>query len=348
MKKLPFDIDLDTIKILKELNLANNSIGELKGMMNLLPNPNIILSLLAVGESKDSSAIENIITTYEDIYKEMITKKPISKAAKEVNNYKKAMEVGFNELTQKGFISTNTLVRIQEIIEPNKGGIRILPGTVIKNMDTNEIVHTPPQSETDIRNLLENLEVYINTEVNYDPLIQLALIHFQFESIHPFYDGNGRIGRILNILYLVLKQKINQPILYLSKYIIENKSEYYDLLKLCNQDILNIGDFVSYILTGIHETSKYTISMILRINELINLTKEAMKQRLSEIYSDEIITHLFSFLYTKNEFFRESLGISRPTATKYLKELEREGFLVSERVGKEVVYKNIQLLNIFD
>jgi Fic family protein len=348
MKTLPFDINLDTVKILKELNLANNSIGELKGVMNLLPNPNIILSLLAVGESKDSSAIENIITTYEDIYKEMITKKPISRAAKEVNNYKKAMDTGYDELKNNGFISTDTLVRIQEIIEPNKGGIRKLPGTVIKNMDTNEIVHTPPQSESDIRDLLKNLEKYLNNVDEYDPLIQLALIHFQFESIHPFYDGNGRTGRILNILYLVMKGKINQPILYLSKFIIENKNKYYELLKICNQDIKNIDEFVSYILKGIYETSNYTISMILRVNELINITKETMKLRLSDIYSDELITHLFSYLYTKNEFFRESLNISRPTATKYLKALEKEGFLVSERVGKEVVYKNIQLLNIFD
>lgn len=348
MKKLPFNVNLDTIKILKALNLANNSIGQLKGVMNLLPNPNIVLSLLAIGESKDSSAIENIITTYEDIYKEMITKKPISKAAKEVNNYKLAMEVGFSELKEKGFINTNTLIKVQKIIEPNKGGIRRLPGTVIKNMETNEIVHTPPQSETDIRELLKNLEEYLNAESEYDPLIQLALIHFQFESIHPFYDGNGRTGRILNILYLVLKKKINQPILYLSKYIIENKSDYYDLLKSCNQDITNIEMFVLYILKGIYETSKYTVSMILRINELINLTKEVMKDRLSEIYSDEIIDHIFSYLYTKNEFFKESLRISRPTATKYLKTLEKEGFLVSERVGKEVIYKNIQLLNIFE
>jgi Fic family protein len=348
MKTLPFNINLDTVEILKELSLANNSIGELKGVMNLLPNPNIILSLLAVGESKDSSAIENIITTYEDIYKEMITKKPISRAAKEVNNYKKAIDIGFDELKNKGCISTNTLVSIQEIIEPNKGGIRRLPGTVIKNMDTNEIIHTPPQSESDIRDLLKNLEEYLNNVDEYDPLIQLALIHFQLESIHPFYDGNGRTGRILNILYLVLKGKINQPILYLSKFIIENKNRYYELLKICNQDIKNIDEFVSYILKGIYETSNYTISMILRVNELINITKETMKERLDDIYSDELITHLFSYLYTKNEFFRESLNVSRPTATKYLKALEKEGFLVSERVGKEVVYKNIQLLNIFD
>lgn len=348
MKNLPFNINLDTIEILKELNKANNSIGELKGVMNLLPNPSIILSLLSVGESKDSSAIENIVTTYEDIYKEMITKKPISKAAKEVNAYKKAMDLGYKKLKDKGFISTNTLVEIQSIIEPDKGGIRKLPGTIIKNMETNEVVHTPPQSENDIRSLLYNLELFINENNEYDPLINLALIHFQFESIHPFYDGNGRTGRILNILYLVLQNKIEQPILYLSKYIIENKNEYYELLKSCNQNIENIPNFVLYMLKGIYETSRYTISMVMRINELINLTKEAMKLRLKEIYSDEIVTHMFSYLYTKNEFFRDQLAISRPTATKYLKALEEEGFLVSERVGKEVVYKNIQLLNIFN
>lgn len=347
MKKLPFDINLDTIEILKALNKANHSIGELKGVMNLLPNPNIILSLLSIGESKDSSAIENIITTYEDIYKEMITKKPMSKAAKEVNAYKKAIDLGFEKLKEKGFISTNILIEIQKIIEPNKGGIRRLPGTVIKNMETNQVVHTPPQSESEIRDLLYNLEQFINEDNAYDPLVNLALIHFQFESIHPFYDGNGRTGRILNILYLVLKNKINQPILYLSKYIIENKNEYYDLLKLCNQNIENMSQFILFLLNGIYETSKYTISMILRINQLINITKEEMKSRLKDIYTDQIVNHIFSFLYTKNEFFREQLNISRPTATKYLKALEAHGFLVSERVGKEVVYKNIQLVNIF-
>jgi Fic family protein len=348
INRLPFNVDLDTVEILKLLNLANNSIGELKGVMNLLPNPEIILSLISVSESKDSSAIENIMTTYEDIFKELITKKEISKTSKEVNSYRKAIELGNKELKEYGFISSNMIVRIQEQIEPNKGGIRRMPGTVIKNTETDEIVHNPPQSELEIRDLLHNLESYINQDNQYDPLIELALIHFQFESIHPFYDGNGRTGRILNILYLVLKKKIDQPILYLSKYIINNKNEYYNLLRLCNEDINNIPYFVSYILKGIDETSKSTIMTVLRINQLIFQTRDTMKLLLPEIYSEAIIIHLFSFLYTKNEFFREQLQISRPTATKYLKELERKGFLVSERVGKEVVYKNIQLMNIFN
>lgn len=347
LKLLPFDIDLNRIDILKQLNEANNSIGELKGVMNLLPNPGVILSLLAIGESRDSSAIENIITTYEDIYREMVTKKNISKEAKEVNNYKKAMDLGFKELKQKGFISTNMLVQIQKIIEPSKGDIRKIPGTVIMNANTGEVVHNPPQNEEEIRQLLHNLEIYVNEYNEYDPLIQLALIHFQFESIHPFYDGNGRTGRILNILYLVLQKKINQPILYLSKYIIEHKQEYYELLRLCNADISNLPKFVLFILKGINETSQYTINLVMHINKLIQMTKAEMNTRLREIYSEEIVIHLFSYLYTKNEFFRESLNISRPTATKYLKLLVQEGFLISERIGKEVVYKNVQLINIF-
>lgn len=347
LNTLPFKVNLNTIDILKKLNIANNSIGELKGLVNILPNPNLILSLINVSESKDSSAIENIITTYEDIYKELVSKATVSKPSKEVLNYKKAIEYGYKELNSKKFISTNSIVQIQELVEPNKGGIRKLPGTVIMNMDTNEIVHTPPQDEAEIRELLKNLEDYMNIENDYDPLINMALIHYQFESIHPFYDGNGRTGRILNILYLVLKNKIQSPILYLSKYIIENKSEYYELLKECNEDIIDINKMVMFILDGVIETSRYTIDLILRINELISMTKAEMKTRLEDVYSEELVHHLFGYLYTKNEFFRNELHISRPTATKYLKALEKEGFLVSERVGKEVVYKNIQLLNIF-
>ena len=348
LELLPFDVDLNTTEILKKLSIANSTIGELKGIINILPNPNLILSLINIRESKDSSAIENIITTYEDIFKELIAKKDISKSSKEVLDYKRAIEYGFNELNEKGFISTNSLIRIQSIIEPNMGGIRKLPGTVIKNMETNMIVHTPPQNEQDIRELLKNLEDYINIDNDYDPLINLALIHFQFESIHPFYDGNGRTGRILNILYLVLKEKLQTPILYLSKYIIENKNTYYDLLQMSNKDILNITNMVEFILDGVIQTSEYTIELVLKINELIAMTKIEINLRLPSIYSDELVNHLYGYLYTKNEFFRSELNISRPTATKYLKALENEGFVVSEKVGKEVVYKNTQLLNIFN
>lgn len=346
MNKLPFYVDLNKLDILKELNTANHYMGELKGILKLLPNPGIVLSLINLSESKDSSAIENIITTYDEIFKEIVSKTPLGGKPKEVINYKSAIDHGFLLMRQKGFISTNVLEEIQNVIEPNKGGIRKLPGTVIINDKTNEVVHTPPQNDTEIRELMHNLELFINQNDEYDPLIQMALIHFQFESIHPFYDGNGRTGRILNILYLVLKEKISVPVLYLSKFIMENKEQYYVLLKKCNEDIANIKDFVLYILKGISETSKNTTNLILRINQSIELTKEMMKKRLPDVYRYEIVEHLFSYMYTKNEFFRENLNISRATATKYLKLLEKEGFIVSEQLGKEVIYKNVQLLNL--
>lgn len=346
MNKLPFNVDLNTIDILKQLSQTNNAIGELKGVLNLLPNPKLILSLIQISESKDSSAIENIMTTYDEIFKELATKKSSNGNPKEIVNYKRAIEKGIELIREKGFISTNILVEIQSIIENNKGGIRKLPGTVIMNDQTKEIVHTPPQNEEEIRNLLRNLEEYINDDTELDPLINMALIHFQFESIHPFYDGNGRTGRILNVLYLVLKNKIQEPILYLSRYIIKNKDEYYSLLRKCNDEIKNIELFVMYILRGIDETSQYTVNLILRINHVIEITKKEMKRRLPDIYRFEIVEHIFSYMYTKNEYFRNDLNIARATSTKYLKALEEEGFLVSERVGKEVIYKNVQLFNI--
>jgi len=188
-----------------------------------LPNPGIILSLINISESKDSSAIENIIATYDEIFKEIVSKNSLGGKPKEVIDYKKAIEYGLEHINNNEYINTNILIKIQQIIEPNKGGIRKLPGTVIVNDSNGEIVHTAPQNKTEIRDLMRNLEIFINENEGYDPLIQLPLIHFQFESIHPFYDGSGRTGRILNVLYLVLKKKIEEPVLYLSKYIIENK-----------------------------------------------------------------------------------------------------------------------------
>lgn len=346
MNILPFSVDLNTIAVLKVLNSANNKIGELKGIINTLPNPDIVLRLITLSESKDSSAIENIITTYDEIYKELVIKNPNGGKAKEIINYNSALQEGIQLINDKGFLSTNEIVKIHSLVEPDKKGIRKLPGTVIMNELTKEVVHTPPQVENEIRYLLHNLELYINNNEDYDPLIQMALIHFQFESIHPFYDRNGRAGRIINILYLVLKEKLDKPLLYLSKYIIENKQKYYELLNKSQKDIANIEDFVIYMIKGVEQTAITTIRLIDEINKAVILTKELMQQRLPNIYKHEIVTHLFSYMYTKNEFFREDLHISRATATKYLKLLENEGFIISEQVGKEVIYKNVQLFNL--
>ncbi|MDY0100413.1 MAG: Fic/DOC family N-terminal domain-containing protein [Bacilli bacterium] len=348
MNKLPFTINLNTIRVLKALNAANNKIGELKGTIKMIPNPDLVLRLIILSESKDSSAIENILTTYDEIYKELVLKTPKGGKPKEIINYNSALQAGIKLINDKKFLSTNEIVKIHSLVEPDKKGIRKLPGTVIINERTKEVVHTPPQKESEIRDLLHNLELYINNNDDYDPLIQMALIHFQFESIHPFYDGNGRTGRIINIIYLVLKEKLDKPLLYLSKYIIENKNKYYELLNNSQKNVSNLENFVIYMLRGIEQMAVYTIRLIDDINKAIILTKTLMQERLPDIYKHEIVTHLFSYMYTKNEFFREDLRISRATATKYLKLLESKGFITSERVGKEVIYKNVQLFNLVD
>lgn len=278
----------------------------------------------------------------------MTSESSISANAKEVLRYRKAISLSFEELKRTGFISIRSLINIQNCIESDKGGIRKLPGTVIKNTRTGEILHTPPQSEAEILGYLSNLEKYINQDNEYDPLINMGVIHYQFETIHPFYDGNGRTGRILNVLFLVMMNKLSYPVLYLSRYIIQNKDEYYTLLRECNNNEENIRIFVRYMLKGIEATSDFTIRFIDEIIQNMEQTTMLMKERLPKIYSKELVEYLYYEFYTKNEYLRNEFNISRSTANKYLKLLEEQGFVISEKVGKEVIYKNVALFNLME
>ena len=347
MHKLPFDLNLDDVDILKALSSANNKIGELNGFVKALPNPNIILNAVILGEAKESSEIENIVTTYDRIFKE-ITLKTNDTSSKEVVNYRQAILYGFKLLNDNGHISSNMLVEIHKVIETNVGGIRKIPGTVILNTKTNEILHTPPQNELEIREYLANLEKYINNSEleNVDSLIKRALIHYQFESIHPFHDGNGRTGRILNILYLVLEHKLSLPILYLSKYINSNKKEYYNHLNLMQKDLGNYKNYVIYMLNAVNEMSQYTINFINKMLSCMENAKNIIIEKLPKIYSKELIDYLFYDFYTKNEYVRDNLNISRNTASKYLHSLSEIGILIKEKVGKEIIYKNSYLYDL--
>ncbi len=347
MIKLPLKNNLlQDEEIIKELIKANSKIGELNGVIQMLPNPNVILNAIILGEAKESSEIENIVTTYDELYKELILKEN-HEAAKEVVNYKTAILHGIELVESNAFISTNTLNAVHRIVEPLKGDIRKLPGTVVKNTKTGEIVHTPPQSEEEIRDHLTNLELYLNNDIdNLDDLIKMSIIHYQFESIHPYYDGNGRTGRILNVLYLVMKKRLKYPVLFLSKYINNHKREYYELLQKSQQNTKNISEFIKYMLRGISWTSDFTISFITQFLNSMNKTDALLKERLPKIYSQELVVYLYYDFYTKNEYFRKSLNISRVTATTYLKALESNGFLVSEKKGKEVIYKNVALFDL--
>lgn len=341
MHKLPFDYNLNDIDILKALITANSKLGELNGIINTLPNPKILLNAIILGEAKHSSEIENIVTTFDEIFKEM-TLSNQDENSKEVVRYKEAILYGFYETKEKGFINTKIIENIHHIIEPSVGSIRKIPGTVILNTKTKEILHTPPQSEEEIRFYVSNLENYINYDEleEANPLVKMALIHYQFESIHPFHDGNGRTGRILNILYLVLKEKLSLPVLYLSKYINSTKDEYYKHLHDIRINKDNIKDYILYMVNGVYETSLFTINFIKKFNDSINACQNIIKEKLPTLNKEELINHLFFDFYTKNDFIKEKLNVSRNTASKYLKELEKIGVLTSEKIGKEVIYKN--------
>ena len=322
MKLLPFnDYDLKTPKILEALNEATRSLAELKGLASSIPNQHILINAITINEAKDSSAIENIVTTHDSIYKVLTESGFKEEAAKEVVDYRSAIWRGYEIIKEKGFISTNVLVELQSMIEPNKTGIRKTPGTNLVNSKTGEIIYTPPQAESEIRDLLKNLEDYINNNGDeVDPLIKMALIHYQFETIHPFYDGNGRTGRILNVLYLVLNNLLTSPILYLSNYINKSKDTYYKLFNEFRENN-KYEEWIIYILKGIEVTSKNTIDLIKQIQNEMESYKEEFMTKLPKIYSDELLYSLFYEVYTRINYIENRCGVTRQTATTYLNSL---------------------------
>ena len=347
MNLLPFsDYDLKTSKILEALNEASRFLAELKGFANSIPNQYILINAITINEAKDSSAIENIVTTHDKIYKVLTKSGFKDEAAKEIVDYRQAIWRGYEMIKEKSFINTNMLIELQSMIEHNRAGIRKTPGTNLINSITGEIIYTPPQEEKEIRDLLKNLEDYINdNEDGIDPLIKMALIHYQFESIHPFYDGNGRTGRILNVLYLVLNNLLDSPILYLSNYINKNKTEYYRLFSDF-RDNNNYEDWIIYILKGIEETSKSTIELIKQIQNEMESYKNEFIEKLPKIYSEELLDSLFYEVYTRINYIEEKCKVTRQTAATHLKQLVDAGLLEYEKIGRESIYKNTRLIKL--
>ena len=349
LPELPPRVDLETKVILKQLAVSHRYLAELKGVARTIPNQNILIQTLPLLEAKDSSAIENIVTTHDELYRmELLEESFQSSAAKEVQNYRTALRYGFEKVKGKSLLTNNLILEIQKIVKKQESGFRTLPGTDLKNFITGEVVYTPPQLKDDIIRLMNNLEKIINEENLYpiDPLIKMAVIHYQFESIHPFYDGNGRTGRIINILYLVLNQLLDIPILYLSRYIIQNKEKYYNLLQSVRENG-NWEEWVLYILKGVEETSKNTIYMIESIKELMDKYKKEISTNYKKIYSHELLNLLFKHPYTKIDFLEKELGIARQTASKYLDALAEGGYLKKEKFGRNNLYINVPLYTIF-
>ncbi len=347
LRKLPLENDIESKSILKKLSLTHRALAELKGIVSSIPNENILINTLGLQEAKDSSAIENIITTHDDIYKAGLNLEGFkSQNAKEIQNYISALKLGFELIARNKILTNNDIIEIQSELEKNNAGFRKVPGTALKNATTGEIVYTPPQDYNTIRDLMTNLEQFINDEQlsDFDPLVKMAIIHYQFESIHPFYDGNGRTGRIINVLYLVMNDLLDLPILYLSRYIIENKGEYYKLLQEVRETD-NFENWVIYLLNGVEQIAKETIILIGKMRELIFEYKNLLRNNY-KFYSQDLLNNLFKHPYTKIEFIEKDLGVSRITAAKYLNQLASDGLLKKERLGTGNYYVNLKLIEL--
>ena len=349
LTSLPETNRLETYEVLRQLVGAHRYLAELKGIAATIPNPEILINTLSLQEAKDSSGIENIFTTQDELFQaDIFSERSRNPAAKEVHRYAAALRSGFEQMRGDRLITVNRIVDYHKTLMNDDAGVRKLPGTVIKNMTTGETVFTPPQDAGEIQLLLTDLERFINddTVCAVDPLITMAIAHHQFESIHPFYDGNGRAGRILNSLYLVAKKLLDQPVLYLSAYIIETKTDYYRLLQ-STRETNDWEPWLLYMIRGVEETSKATIGLIESIRNLMDSYEERIRKDLPKIYSHELLTNLFRHPYTKIEAVQDDLDVSRLTASKYLSALDEKGFVEKHRFGKYNYYINRPLVRIF-
>ena len=346
LPQLPPSIELETSKVFKQLVKAHKSLAELKGTAKTIPNENILIDSLTLQEAKDSSEIENIVTTHDDLYKENILIESKSDDAKEVYNYARGLRLGFQIVRKQKLLLNKHILTIQKELLENNAGFRTQAGTKLINSQ-GKVVYTPPQHPNDILDLMANLEKYINDDSfsEVDTLIKMAVIHYQFESIHPFYDGNGRTGRIINILYLVQKNLLDIPVLYLSRYITKNKADYYKVL----QDVRIKNDWESlilYFLKGIEITALQTIALITNIKKLMQNYKMKLRAELPKIYSQDLLNILFKNPYTKTDFLETELQVTKRTALNYLGAIVEIGLLEKTKVGKTNYYMNTELIKV--
>ena len=343
---LPPQAEIESTRILKKTITASRALSELKGAITNLPNPTLFIDTINLQEAQASSAIENIITTQDELFKASIAeKRNDNPATKEVMHYKDALWYGVEQIEKRPILTTNLFVALMQIIKENQSGIRNAPGTQLKNPATGKVVYTPPEGEQVIREKLKNMEDFIHAEDAIDPLVKMAIIHYQFEAIHPFFDGNGRTGRIILLLYLKMAELLSLPALDLSKYIIEHKDQYYTNLRKVTEDG-NWEDWILYMLDMIEQTALKGRNQITSIENLMREMGKEIQQRLPKVYSKDLMEELFILPYTKRRQLEKAGLGNLKTVGNYLKELELEGFLKSEQVGKEKLYLNFRLLEI--
>jgi len=345
LPNLPPKEDLETKKILKKCIEARSSLAELNTSGQLLPNQSILINTLPLLEAKDSSEIENIVTTTDRLFQfSNATDNLADPATKEALRYRTALYEGFKSLGERPLCAA-TAVQVCSVIKNIEMEVRRLPGTALKNDATGEVIYTPPDGENLLRNLLSNWETFLHENAELDPLIRMAVGHYQFEAIHPFSDGNGRTGRILNILYLIQGGVLSIPILYLSRYIIRNKSDYYRLLN----SVTTNGEWESwvlYMLDAVQQTAKWTTSKIAAIRHSMSTITVQVKEKLPGIYSRELIEIIFSQPYSRIGTLVEADIGTRQTSSQYLKQLVEIGILREISVGREKFFVNLQLMDL--
>ena len=346
----PPQMDLQTVPILRALAPARAALGELKGGVTSLPNPSILLNTLFLQEALASSEIENIVTTQDEVFQVDLfpDNYPGSAEAKEVARYREAMNLGYAAWRENGFISENMLVDMYRLLKQRDDGYRQTAGVVLRNQQTRETVYDPPQDRREIETYMRDLANFINEQPPYqiDPLIRMALIHHQFESIHPFSDGNGRIGRVLNVLYLTHVGLLDSPILYLSRAINRTKSDYYRLLQAVRQQGAWEA-WIIYLLDAVTETAKSTLHLVSNIKNLMAKHKQYMRDELPKIYSQDLLNNLFRNPYTRIEYVAYDLEVGRQTARKYLRQLTEKGLVEELKLGRNNYYINRELVDLF-
>jgi Fic family protein len=340
-------VDFESPAVLRKTATAGRKLAELKGLASSIPNQGILINTLGLQEAKDSSAIENIVTSHDELFRgDAFPDALANPAAKEVRDYAQALRIGFAQVRASGLLTANHIIDIQAELEHSRSGFRKLPGTALKS-NVGEVVYTPPQDPASIVELMTDLERFINDDEAFDadPLIKMALIHHQFESIHPFYDGNGRTGRIINVLYLVREGLLDIPVLYLSRHIVRSKPDYYRLLQAVRESADAPAlwqEWVLYMLTAVEETAAQAIVTVADIKAALMDYKHRIRG-MFKFYSQDLINNLFMHPYTKIEFVERDLKVSRLTAAKYLGALDEAGFVRKVKVGRSNYYINAAL-----
>ena len=341
---LPPAADVETRAVLKQCILARAALAELKQAAELMPNQAVLINALPLLEARASSEIENIVTTTDKLFQHSRSDENADPATKEALRYSRALFEGFKALKDRP-LNTRTAEEICTQIKGVQMDVRRVPGTTLTNDVTGKVIYTPPASERVLRDMLANWERYLHNEVNCDPIIRMAVGHYQFEAIHPFTDGNGRTGRILNSLFLIQENLLTLPILYLSRYIIQNKADYYRLLLQVTREQAWEA-WILYVLKGVEETAIWTTAKIAAIRELTDHTTDYVRTKLPKIYSHELVNLIFELPYCRIVNLTERGIAKRQTASVYLKQLVEIGVLTERAVTKEKLFVHPKLMQL--